>query len=242
MEELGSFVKVYRKFTKWEWYTDINTSRLFIHCLLCANWIEKSWQGTVINRGEFITSLAKLSVETGLTIKQVRLSLDKLKSTGEVACKSTNQYTLINVIKYDDYQDSKEKKGKPNGKPIDEQKTNEGQAEGTQEGNPRATTKEVLEVLELKEKDKDLYLLNKESEKISLFDTFETEFKRPLSQREFMMIGQWKESHEEQLILYALREATVYEKFSFDYIDKILCEWKRKGITVEKYESGEMNE
>lgn len=34
----NNFVKLSRKMLNWEWYTDVNTKTLFIHCLLRANW------------------------------------------------------------------------------------------------------------------------------------------------------------------------------------------------------------
>ena len=65
----NGFVKIYRKFVDWEWYTDINTKTLFLHLLLTVNYEEKKWRGTVIERGQIVTSLSSLSEETGLTIK-----------------------------------------------------------------------------------------------------------------------------------------------------------------------------
>ena len=42
-----------------------------------------------------------------------------------------------------------------------------------------------------------------------------------------------------KLICYALREALTYDHKSFDYIERILVEWKNRGMTAEKYEGGE---
>lgn len=106
------FIKVYRKFMEWEWYTDVNTTKLFIHCLLRANWKSGQWQGIGYNAGEFITSLPSLSKETGLSIQQVRTSLDKLSSTGELTSKTTDSVTgkklsknrIITVNNWDRYQ------------------------------------------------------------------------------------------------------------------------------------------
>lgn len=87
------FIKVYRKFMEWEWYTDVNTKTLFIHCLLRANWKPGRWKGINYNAGEFITSLPSLADESGLSIQQVRTSLDKLISTGEITSKTTDSVT-----------------------------------------------------------------------------------------------------------------------------------------------------
>lgn len=108
------FIKVYRKLMEWEWYTDVNTTKLFIHCLLRANWKAGKWQGINYLPGEFITSLPSLAEESGLTVRQVRTSLDKLISTGELTSKTTDSVTgkkltknrVIVVNNWDKYQGS----------------------------------------------------------------------------------------------------------------------------------------
>lgn len=106
------FIKVYRKFMEWEWYSDVNTTKLFIHCLLRANWKDGKWMGIHYEAGEFITSLPSLAKESGLTIQQVRTSLTKLISTGELTSKTTDSVTgrkltknrIITVNNWDKYQ------------------------------------------------------------------------------------------------------------------------------------------
>lgn len=55
-----------------------------------------------------------------------------------------------------------------------------------------------------------------------IFETFETEFSRPLSQKETVMIAEWMKKYDEPTILKALREAIKYRKASVEYIDRIL--------------------
>ena len=38
----NSWIKIYRSMLDWEWYSDNNTKSLFIHCLIKANYEEKS--------------------------------------------------------------------------------------------------------------------------------------------------------------------------------------------------------
>ena len=73
----------------------------------------------------------------------------------------------------------------------------------------------------------------------TLFDLFENEFRRPLTQPELQRLSDWIKEYDLKLIRYALREASINKKWSFDYINKILYEWQRKGVTAEMYESGE---
>jgi uncharacterized phage protein (TIGR02220 family) len=58
----------------------------------------------VIDTGQCVTSFEKLSVQTGLTIQQIRTSMQKLISTNEIEKTSTNQFTSIKVLNYSSYQ------------------------------------------------------------------------------------------------------------------------------------------
>lgn len=119
----GNFVKIDRKILSWGWYTDVNTCKLFIHCLLKANWKPGFFHGVACERGQFITSLSSLSRETGLSIKAVRTALSHLNKTNEVASRSTSKFTVITVKNYDKYQSV----GTANGM----QMANEGHSKGT---------------------------------------------------------------------------------------------------------------
>lgn len=232
------YIKLFRKFVTWEWYDDINTSRLFLHLLFTVNWQDKKWHGIEVKRGSIITSLSKLSEETGLTVKQVRKSLERLMETSEITKETTNRYTLISIVKYADYQFNEKEAGKQKDKLVDTQKANEGQSKG----NQRATTKEYKEFKELK--NNNLLKENKQinnQEEPTLFELFEDEFKRPLTQIEIKRLFDWQQEHDEQLVVYALREASINKKWSFNYIGQILYEWQRNGMTAEKYEERENN-
>lgn len=76
----------------------------------------------------------------------------------------------------------------------------------------------------------------------SLFDVFESEFSRPLSQFEMQKISDWNRIFDRKFILYALREASIYRKVNLPYIEKILLDWQSKGMTVEKIEEGYRHE
>ena len=70
---------------------------------------------------------------------------------------------------------------------------------------------------------------------------FEDEYKRPLTQIEIKRLFDWQQEHDEQLVVYALREASINKKWSFNYIGQILYEWQRNGMTAKKYEERENN-
>lgn len=71
----------------------------------------------------------------------------------------------------------------------------------------------------------------KKSEK-ALYTIFENEFGRPLSPIECETLAMWldEDHHSAELIKAALREAVISGKLNFRYIDRILFDWKKKGI------------
>jgi hypothetical protein len=98
------WIKIHRKLLDWEWSDNPDVFTLWVHCLLLANHETKKWHGVLIKNGSFITSLTSLSKITGLSIQNVRTSLDKLKSTHELTQSSTSKYTVISINKWSDYQ------------------------------------------------------------------------------------------------------------------------------------------
>lgn len=102
---MAGYIKLNRKILEWEWYRDINTKTLFLHCLLKANWKSGSFQGEIIPRGSFATSVISLASETGLTIRQTRTALEHLQSTNELTIKTTNKYSVVTINNYEMYQD-----------------------------------------------------------------------------------------------------------------------------------------
>lgn len=91
--------------TDWEWYESKNVFRLFTHCLLHTNTQNIRYCGKEIKVGQFVSSVARISAETGLTESQVRTALKKLKDTGYISTKSTNKYTIYTVNEYQTYID-----------------------------------------------------------------------------------------------------------------------------------------
>ena len=103
------FIKLYEQIVNWEWYRHPNTLALFIYLLLKANYRDSEMHGVPVRRGQLVTSLPKISTDTGLSIQQTRTAIAHLISTGEITDSSTPHYRIITVVKYDDYQTSTDK-------------------------------------------------------------------------------------------------------------------------------------
>ena len=105
MNRANGFVILNRRILDWEWYRNTNTSALFIHLLLRANFTDRRFEGRVIARGQLVTSLSSLAEETGLTFQQVRTALAHLISTGEITSERLRRGRIITVRNYAQYQD-----------------------------------------------------------------------------------------------------------------------------------------
>ena len=64
---------------------------------------------------------------------------------------------------------------------------------------------------------------NEMIENNDIFEIFEAEFGRVLSQKEASAISEWLRIYDYNTIIKALREALIYNKKSINYIDKILA-------------------
>lgn len=98
------YIKLFRKIDNWEWYTEPNTIRMFLHCLIKANHSDKIWRGVTIPAGSFVTSRATLAKELKMTERQVRTAINHLKTTNELTSEATNHYSIITVNNWHLYQ------------------------------------------------------------------------------------------------------------------------------------------
>lgn len=136
------FVKLHRKLTEWEWYSDINTLCIFVHMLLVANHSPSKYKGHTIKRGQLVFGRKKIAEKFGLSEQQVRTVMDKLKSTNEITSEATNKFSIVTLVNYDLYQNKKEKTtNKTTNKTPDEQPTN----------NQQVTTSKEVKKLRIKE-------------------------------------------------------------------------------------------
>lgn len=109
-------IKLYRKIQQWEWYGEPNMVAIWVHLLLNANWEDGEWRGMEVKRGQLITSVHSLSVETGLSVSQVRTCLNRLRDSKQVSIETTRQMTKLTICNYDSYQSNTETESQTNRK------------------------------------------------------------------------------------------------------------------------------
>lgn len=171
---MEGWVKLFRKFTTWEWYADPNTKALFIHCLLKANINAGVWRGVHYDAGEFITSLPSLCSDLGITMRQARTALSRLQATGEVTSRTTDKTTgkqmskgrIITVNNWSAYQ--------VNDSQNDRQ--NDSQTTGKRAGKRQATDNRIRREEDKEEKNNTICAKNCTSKK-SIDELFEKAWK-----------------------------------------------------------------
>ena len=104
MKKAAGFITLHRQILDWEWYRHPHTAFLFIHLLLSAKFADGYFNGMPIKRGQLVTSIPRLSTDTGLSVQQIKTALAHLRLTGEITDDANRQYRVITVVKYDDFQ------------------------------------------------------------------------------------------------------------------------------------------
>ena len=220
MNDNNGFIVINRKILNWEWYRDTNTLRLFIHCLLKANWKDGKFEGKVISRGSFVTSLAKLSEELStdkqvFTIRNVRTAIKHLETTGEITNESYSKFRIITINNYDKYQEYDK-------------------VSASQATNKRQTSDKQVTTIEQKKQS------NKETNNniiINIYEFVERNFGRTLSPIEYEEIGSWNDN---ELTRYAIKQAVLSNKCGTKYISRILSAYERENIrTVQQAQERE---
>lgn len=101
---MAGYIKLHRKLTEWEWYSDPNTLRVFLHLLLKASYKETRYRGHPIHPGQVVCGRKALARELKMSERSVRTALAHLKSTNEVTIKTTSKFSVITIEKWALYQ------------------------------------------------------------------------------------------------------------------------------------------
>lgn len=135
-ETRGGWVCLHRSLAEHPLMTQLPAAwlRVFIAILLRANWkVGIWWNGEreiQMQPGQLITSVDKLSKISKVSVKQVRGCLQYLAAANTAAIETTSRYTVITLLKWEDYQNPRELEGKPEGTLDGEVGASRGQSKG----------------------------------------------------------------------------------------------------------------
>lgn len=106
---MDGYVKIFRQIKDWAHFQEPSVLLVWIWLLVSVNFKDGYFHGKLVKKGEIITSFRKISEETGLSVNTIRSCLDKLKMSGEITQKKSensqiSQYTHIVVNQFIKYQ------------------------------------------------------------------------------------------------------------------------------------------
>lgn len=106
---MKGWIRLHRKLLESSFSNKPFVGWLFINLLLLANHKENKFlwnnQEILIKKGQLLTGLLSLSQQTGLSFQNVRTALEALKSTNTITIKSTNKFSIISILKWEQYQE-----------------------------------------------------------------------------------------------------------------------------------------
>lgn len=103
------YIKLHRTALEHKLFQDDWLWRLWCWCLLKANHAPGTFRGSVIPRGSFVTGKMRAAEELGVTESKWWRGAQRLAGP-EYACihiTANNKWTMVTVLNYDTYQDSK---------------------------------------------------------------------------------------------------------------------------------------
>lgn len=127
----------------WDWFDKPEMLSLFLYLLNNAKEKEVKHDGIVEHRGQFLTSLGKLSTTIGAGKQVVRTCLSKLIKMQLIEVNTERLYSIITICNYDDYFEAEVNKPKNELKNEDTKPV-----EAPKEDKPKKTKEEIATATE----------------------------------------------------------------------------------------------
>lgn len=109
----NGWISLHRKIRDNPLWKNSQLVHLFLELLLMANHVETKflWNGKeqILKRGQLLTGRYRLSEATGISPNSIKDYLMTLGRMGITTSKSTNKFTIITILKYEQYQNIKDK-------------------------------------------------------------------------------------------------------------------------------------
>lgn len=102
-EYMNNTIILDKDFVDFEWYRNANTKAIYIHFLLNASVKERRYEGKLLPKYSFVSSVSKIAEACGISIKAVKIAIEHLEKSGHIRKKSGNKYTIFTVNSYEDY-------------------------------------------------------------------------------------------------------------------------------------------
>lgn len=140
---MADWIRLPRSMFDWDWFDKPEMLSLFLYLLNNAKEKEVKHDGIVEHRGQFLTSLGKLSTIIGAGKQVVRTCLSKLIKMQLIEMNTERLYSIITICNYDEYFEAEVNK------PKDELKNEDTKlVEAPKEDKPKKTKEEIATATE----------------------------------------------------------------------------------------------
>lgn len=101
----NGYVKLPREIVGRSWFGDGTTLKVYVYLLCGAAFKDIEREGYTIRKGQYITSVNKLSETCRQSVRQTRTALTHLEKTKDIAIRTTSKFSIITVISMADDDD-----------------------------------------------------------------------------------------------------------------------------------------
>lgn len=110
---MAGWVKLYRSSIRNGWLSNRKLWVFWTYCLMKAmhkkTRVFVGFERVELMPGQFVFGLKKASIQTGLSVQNIRTCLRHLKTLQNLTVKSTNRYSIITIVNWERYQATEEK-------------------------------------------------------------------------------------------------------------------------------------
>ena len=117
------YVKLYRSILESGVWADEWLLKLWIWCLLRANYAARPWKEMVIERGQFVTGRDSAAEALGVHPSRIYRGLAALERMGNISLESNNKNTIVTVVNYESYQNANGDERTTSEQPANNQRT-----------------------------------------------------------------------------------------------------------------------
>lgn len=132
---MSGYIKLHRQLLDSYQFSNPNNLKIWIWMLLKANYankvvsikVSKGYTDVLVERGQFVFGRHKAAVELDMDDNMIYRAIKKFENDKTITIKSNNQYSIITICKYDEYN----KKDENDEQPVGSQRTANEQPVGT---------------------------------------------------------------------------------------------------------------
>jgi hypothetical protein len=228
----NGYLMLNKEIKRHEYLTDYKTFHLFLWLLLDANFLDANFKGIPIKRGQKMTSLNSLVIETGLTEREVRTALEKLIKSNHIIKKTTNKNTLLTVVEYEYYTGLNESKDKPT--------TNQRQTNDKRKTNQRQTKDKPTTTIEKYNNlnNKELKKIERVVKNLSHFDFLKLNYEAEVLE----LVTKYKPKINDWDSLVKKFNLKKVDKFDIGHLEIFIDNWLKNAINFKNINSKNDNQ